>query len=221
MPKTRNPKRTRRGGRSAARRPPSQTLSVYSPPPRMGQPFTLTRKWLAGSVGLNPGSDTFGTIGLGPVNWPSSLVTFVTQSFTLFRVRKMRVTFVPHYNVNTGTSAAPDSLGNIVLVPMYAAVNFAPATIDGVAGLAGARTSRLNRPATIDLQPHVLMPFATTTGSPVLSMPMPWMSTANANNAFHLVGLLYGIYSAAAYVDTDLDFFFEATIDFKQSDSGP
>jgi hypothetical protein len=220
MPKTRNQKkRTRRGGRSAIGRP--QQLSVYSPPAQMGRPFTLVRRWLAGTISLNPGSDTFGTIGLGPTNWPSSLVTFITQSFTLFRVKRMRVTFVPKYSVNTGTSASPDSLGNLVLVPMYGAVNFAPATIDGVAGLAGAKNHRLTRPATIDLQPHILVPFATTTGSPVMSMPMPWMSTTNANNTFHLVGLLYGIYQEASYVDIDLDFFFEATIDFKQSDSGP
>jgi len=213
-----NARRKRNQRRAAPRNARKTALSL---PPALGPTLKVVRSWWVSSPALTPSTPTFGVIGVGPANWPSSLVSF-TNNFTMMRLLTARVGFFPKWNVNAiyDASGISGAIGRLVVAPFYPGQP-ALSTTDSVAGLAGAKNFVFDRPRWMTIQPHVVMAAAGSSGSPTVTIPCPWMTTANSGTGLSLTGLCYAIEAETEYPLNNFDLRFELTFEFAQTDSGP
>jgi len=158
-----------------------------------------------------------GALSLTRGTLTSALISFV-QTFDLFRINRIRVRWMPEWNVNVTSAVGADGV-----MPQFAAVvNYddfnTPTSFDQLLGTGGARLRRMTGPQAITCYPMPLAPVLVTAGTAPNVIMLPhntWMNTSVFNSSFtpNFPLCKFGINAAGAraasgFVDIyfDLDF---------------
>lgn len=138
----------------------------------LGPSFNFRRNWLQVKLPLITGSSgTLGAVTMGWSSMPVPLQTFLT-SFDMIRVKKVRVTFAPSWNVTTVNGAVSTEIPTLVLVANYDD-NVPPTTFDATSGASNARVYyQWTRPVHITVTPSFLQPLAISSSANALVVPV-------------------------------------------------
>lgn len=142
---------------------------------------------------MTVGSPYLAALSFGPSTWPSAFFSLIGSNYDLYRINRVRVSFIPYFNVNgTNSIGADDQLPQIAWVRNYDD-NSAPVTYDAVMAQSGVRFARFNRPIHVVVVPRALAAIAAAGGNTngLLIGPGAWFNAGGPAVLF--LGLKFGI----------------------------
>jgi len=178
MPNRRGRRKQPKGRRPSARMMRSpQNLGLSSRPSGVGPVFRFKRTFLT-PLTLLPATEYLGNYVAGLGATSSGFITFI-QVYDLFRITKVKLTFVPHWNVNgTNAVAADDELPLITWVQNHDDFG-TPTSFLQVQGFISSKTQLFDRPRSVTGVPTGLINIAATGGnSNGVILPLMWMNTS-------------------------------------------
>jgi len=152
-------------------------MGLSSRPTGVGPVWTIQRTFTQ-MFSIVAGADFVGNYvaGLGATTTP--FINFL-QQFDLFRVTKLKLTFIPHWNVNgTNSVSFDDELPQIVWVQNHDDFG-TPSSFLQVQGFISSKTQLFDRPRSVTGVPTGLVNIAATGGnSNGVILPLMWMNTS-------------------------------------------
>jgi len=144
MPKNRirrgRPNRNARRGRGRFPRVPRD--AVGGPAMRMDR-YNLDRTFIAATVTLAAGSNSYGALTLSYQSLPSNIRTLLGL-FDLVQFHTCQVIFVPHWTVNASGTVSDEEIPQLALAPQFDDA-VSPTTFDSVLAIGGVAMTIFNR----------------------------------------------------------------------------
>jgi len=204
-------KRPQRGRRRNVRMPRMSALTIGSRPSGVGPVFRF-RRTVLNSYAMVAGSPSLLAMSFGLGNVPSNLTTFV-QTWDIYRITKLKVNFIPHWNVNgTNSVGADDELPQITWYQNHDDTVL-PTSFDQVSGATGSKVLLFDRVRSTTIIPNVLLNVAASGGNSNAGFaPGIWLNTTG-NLALYL-GLKIAVQAVAGIpasgrFDIDVVYHFE------------
>jgi len=172
--------------------------SVLTMPRGVGTPFHYRRNFVAFSVNLSPSTPYLSALNFGANTWPSAFSAMIAGNYDLYRINRVKVSFIPYFNVNaTNATGGDDQLPQIAWVINYDD-NAAPGSYDLVLAQTGSRFTRFNRMVTVTVQPRALGAVAAAGGNTngFLIGPGAWFNAGGSAVLF--LGLKFGVTGVSA-----------------------
>jgi len=105
--------------------------------------YNLDRTFLAATVTLAAGSNSYGALTLSYQSFPSNVRTLLSF-FDLVQFHTCQTIFVPHWTVNASGAVSDEEIPQLALAPQFDDA-VSPSTFDSVLGLGGVSMTLFNR----------------------------------------------------------------------------